>query len=124
MTNKRLLDALKAIIDQPYGCRFCDSGKLRDASKSHDDNCAFMLARAAIEPSAPQPTAEPSHEEKCRNGTLYSDAELVQRAIANCKGRKAGIPLWSSVRHVFCCGSTLAAGLCRRFGYDPDEVAK
>lgn len=46
-----LLAALNAIMIEPYGCRFCDSGKLRkpgDPAKDHDDDCGFLLARAAI----------------------------------------------------------------------------
>jgi hypothetical protein len=46
-----LYDALLAIMKDPFGCRFCDSGKLRkpdDPEKTHDDDCGFFLARAAI----------------------------------------------------------------------------
>ena len=51
------------------------------------------------------------------------DDELVRRAIAACKP-KSGRPRWSIVSGTFCLGSTYAAQLCRRFGYDPDEYAK
>ncbi len=39
--------ALEAIFAEPYGCRFCDSGKLRtpnNPAKFHDDNCGFWMA--------------------------------------------------------------------------------
>lgn len=45
-----LLSALKAIVADPYGCRFCDSGKLRtpnNPEKDHDATCGYVLARAA-----------------------------------------------------------------------------
>ena len=47
----RLRVALNAIMIEPYGCRFCHSGKLikpNDPEKDHDDDCGFLLARAAI----------------------------------------------------------------------------
>lgn len=31
-----LRKALQAILDEPHGCRFCDSGKLRNAANNHD----------------------------------------------------------------------------------------
>ena len=46
-----MLAALLATKKDPHGCRFCDSGRLRtpsDPTKSHDDDCGFALADAAI----------------------------------------------------------------------------
>lgn len=34
------------------------------------------------------------------------------------------VPMWSAVAHVFAVGSTHAHGICRRFGYDPDEPVR
>lgn len=47
-------EALQAILKDPHGCAFCDSGKLRrsvaDPSKlcEHDERCGFKLAQKAL----------------------------------------------------------------------------
>jgi hypothetical protein len=49
--HDELVSALHAILNEPFGCRFCDSGKLRtpdNPEKTHDDDCGFLLARAAL----------------------------------------------------------------------------
>ena len=38
--------ALDAILAEPHGCVFCDSGKLRNPEKDHDPTCGFAMARA------------------------------------------------------------------------------
>lgn len=43
-----LVKALTAILREPYGCVFCDSGVLRDPKKSHRDDCGYTLARKAL----------------------------------------------------------------------------
>lgn len=40
--------ALLAILADPHGCPFCDSGKLRNPNKGHTDECGFALAQAAL----------------------------------------------------------------------------
>ena len=40
----RLRAALDLILAEPHGCVFCDSGKLRNPNKDHDDNCGFAAA--------------------------------------------------------------------------------
>ena len=58
-THKGLEKALRAILADPYGCRFCDSGKLRtpadpkyrhmlEACTEHDDSCGYGLAKTAL----------------------------------------------------------------------------
>lgn len=44
----QLEKALTAILADPYGCVFCDSGKLRNPSKPHTPTCGFALARAIV----------------------------------------------------------------------------
>ena len=44
----RLEAALRAILAEPYGCPFCDSGKLRNPTKGHTDKCGFGLAQAEL----------------------------------------------------------------------------
>jgi hypothetical protein len=46
--ERAALEALKAILRDPHGCRFCDSGKLRDATKRHDASCGYPMADAVI----------------------------------------------------------------------------
>jgi hypothetical protein len=44
--------ALRAIVAEPFGCVFCDSGKLRNPAKPHEDDCGFAMAAALVsEPS-------------------------------------------------------------------------
>jgi hypothetical protein len=51
------LSILTALLKEPYGCRFCDSGKLR-SEKPHDDACPYLAAEqlleAVLEPPADQ----------------------------------------------------------------------
>ena len=47
-------EVLEAILKDPYGCRFCDSGKLRkpnDPKKDHDYDCGYLLALEALNPN-------------------------------------------------------------------------
>lgn len=61
-----------------------------------------------------------------RNGTIadISDDELLRRAVKGVHGSYAGQPRWSAIMDRFALGSTYAAQLCRRFGFDPDEVVR
>jgi len=43
-----LVAAAKRLLEDPHGCPFCDSGKLRNPEKSHTANCAFAMTRAAL----------------------------------------------------------------------------
>lgn len=45
---RQLETALRAILAEPYGCRFCDSGKLRDAKKAHESGCGYGVAEAVL----------------------------------------------------------------------------
>lgn len=38
-------EALEAILKEPFGCGFCDSGKLRNPKKEHNDDCGFYMAQ-------------------------------------------------------------------------------
>lgn len=57
-----------------------------------------------------------------------SDEELLRRAVAHArdglsrKGEKH--PRWVAVMDSFALGSTYAHILCKRFGFDPDEMVK
>lgn len=44
----RMLGALAAIIAEPHGCVFCDSGKLRKPDKPHTPDCGFALANEIL----------------------------------------------------------------------------
>lgn len=61
---------------------------------------------------------------------LPNERTLIQRAI-NCAsaahqgrvlaGEDQPAPRWAIVKHLFCCGSTLAAAICTHYGYDPNK---
>lgn len=44
----RAEEALRCLLEEPYGCPFCDSGKLRRPQGTHDDDCGFAIARAYL----------------------------------------------------------------------------
>jgi len=59
------------------------------------------------------------------NGLPYTDAELVERALRNSfrlSGR--GKTKRAAASAVFGTGSSVSSDICRRFGFDPDEVAR
>lgn len=58
---------------------------------------------------------------------LHTDSELMRRWLYAQNTRRAmryGVPLWSKVSEVFCIGSTSAANVCKRHGYDPDMMVR
>ena len=45
------VEALRAIMRDPYGCPFCDEGKLRKPNipgKEHEEDCGYYLAERAL----------------------------------------------------------------------------
>lgn len=46
---RRVETALQAILKEPFGCPFCDSGKLRNPNKDHTSTCGFRLAAEAMD---------------------------------------------------------------------------
>jgi len=54
------------------------------------------------------------------------DEQLLRRAVSNCRSKFAPSgyehPRWVAVMDTFALGSTYAHQLCRRFGFDPDEM--
>lgn len=57
-----------------------------------------------------------------------SDEDLLRRVVRNARshGHLRGIkhPRWVAVMSAFAVGSTYANIICRRFGFDPDEMVK
>lgn len=45
---KPLESALRAILAEPFGCPFCDSGTLRNPAKGHDAACGFYMAQQLV----------------------------------------------------------------------------
>jgi len=43
-----LLEAVRMIIAQPYGCTLCDSGRPLNPAKGHQPDCGFEAARIAV----------------------------------------------------------------------------
>jgi hypothetical protein len=61
----QLRQALEAILAEPHGCVFCDSGLLRcdnpnfksfykGERKEHESDCGFAMARAALSSTTPK----------------------------------------------------------------------
>ena len=55
-----------------------------------------------------------------------TDDELLRRAVNGARRRdtRGKHPRWTAVMWTFGLGSTYAQLLCRRFGFDPDEMVK
>jgi len=60
------------------------------------------------------------------DGNELKERDLIRSAIRSLRGpskyrSKYGIERWILVKDLFGVGSTVARGLCREFGFDPDE---
>jgi hypothetical protein len=44
--------AIEALLESPYGCAFCDYGRLRNPNKAHSDNCAHALVEGLLKRDA------------------------------------------------------------------------
>lgn len=57
-----------------------------------------------------------------------SDDQLLSRVVRDCRDqrKRKGVlhPRWVAVMDTFIVGSTYAHLICRRFGYNPDEMVK
>lgn len=59
------------------------------------------------------------------SGCEFSEHELLRTAVRMVTGTsRRGTQRWVAMKDAFCCGSGVAHALCRRFGYDPDEMVK
>jgi hypothetical protein len=59
------------------------------------------------------------------SGCEFSEHELIRTAVRMVTGTsRRGTQRWVAMKDAFCCGSGVAHALCRRFGYDPDEMVK
>jgi hypothetical protein len=52
------IEALRLILAEPFGCPFCDSGTLRNPTKTHTETCGFERARTLLAAALP-PAEEP-----------------------------------------------------------------
>lgn len=46
--SQALEDALRGLLDEPYGCALCDAGRLLSPAKVHMDECPYEIARALL----------------------------------------------------------------------------
>lgn len=60
--DRSLRAALERILAEPYGCSFCDSGKLRNPVKPHEEDCGFAMAAAALARPMKAVPREPTQE--------------------------------------------------------------
>ena len=59
------------------------------------------------------------------SGCEFSEHELIGRAVRAASGtHRRGTQRWVAMKDAFGCGSGVANALCRRFGFDPDEMVK
>lgn len=60
------------------------------------------------------------------DGNEFDEDDLIRRAIRGLQGpskyrSKYGTERWILVKDLFGVGSTVACGLCRKYGFDPYE---
>lgn len=94
------------------------------ATSQPDGGCAPALppeSRATEEGSRELQTTAPSSQR-----IEFADIELLRRAVQSARhhSRRGRHPRYVAVMSVFGLGSTYAAALCRRFGFDPDEEVR
>lgn len=59
------------------------------------------------------------------HGVFYTERKLVEGVLRNMKQQNLGRhrrPRWAVITQVFGVGSGVAHGICREFGYDPEEM--
>lgn len=44
-----VLEALRMLLAEPYGCSLCDSGKMRNPKKGHQPDCPYENAKRVIQ---------------------------------------------------------------------------
>lgn len=106
---------------------------LQEIQKLKDENQRLTGERDALQQrlnAADQRIGElGSHPLQSRMITLsgcdFSEHELVAQAVRAATGtHRRGTQRWVAIMDAFCCGSGVAHALCRRFGFDPDEMVK
>ncbi|MBC8877874.1 hypothetical protein IAE17_02675 [Pseudomonas cerasi] len=59
------------------------------------------------------------------SGCEFTEDDLLRRVVRAVGGsRRNTMPRWALVRDAFGRGSGVGTALCRRFGYDPEEILK
>ena len=46
--SQALEDALRGLLDEPYGCPLCDAGRVLNPAKGHWPDCPYEIARALV----------------------------------------------------------------------------
>lgn len=90
------------------------------ASKDRPEEC-LECTRALID------HLEPALEKglELAPGVRYTERKLVEGVLRNMAQQNLGRhrrPRWAVITKVFAVGSGVARGLCREFGYDPEEM--
>lgn len=57
-----LIEILRRILAEPYGCSLCDSGVPRNPEKGHQPDCPYSAAREAVESADRNAAPETSSE--------------------------------------------------------------
>lgn len=55
---------------------------------------------------------------------IVTDDKILWGVVANARPKRKGGPRWVGVMERTGMGSTVSVLLCRRFGFEPDEVVK
>lgn len=77
---------LEKIQKDPYGCRFCDSGKLRDEKKEHDDWCGYPALNTVL--SNLSTTAQAHREEIERRAKREGTIEALRKIPCHCEATR------------------------------------
>lgn len=127
--NKEMGDQLKARCDEMEALLNESLPALDQAASAFKrckpirDRVRAALSKPAGSEQAP-PLEIPSRTIRL-SGCEFTEEELLRRAVRAVRGsRRNTMPRWGLVRDAFGTGSGVATALCRRFGFDPEEVLK
>ncbi|MEE3938386.1 hypothetical protein V2I68_22785 [Pseudomonas viridiflava] len=118
-------DELEKTIDlNPCGGPVCD-GDPDSCEKNEGYGCKCSAALSKPAGSEQESSLEiPSRTIKL-SGCEFTEDDLLRRAVRAVGGsRRNTLPRWALVRDAFGCGSGVGTALCRRFGFDPEEILK
>jgi hypothetical protein len=101
-------------------------GKHKEGQRYRDERDALQLRLNAADQRFDELESQLIESRKITlSGCEFSEHELIGRAVRAASGtHRRGTQRWVAMKHAFGCGSGVANAICRRFGFDPDEMVK
>ncbi|RMS09266.1 hypothetical protein ALP72_03599 [Pseudomonas coronafaciens pv. coronafaciens] len=113
--------------EEAESCRFTDCPECGAQLCEDVNGDGFRVDTTLPKPAESEqakPRKIPSRTIKL-SGCEFTEDDLLRRAVRAVGGsRRNTLPRWALVRDAFGCGSGVGTALCRRFGFDPEEILK